>query len=98
MSLVLLIVSRRELGKSFSVRAEAKSLITTGIYSKIEHPLYTFLDFFLIGVILVLGLSLLLIAWGILVAVHVIEARREEKVLSDAFGAAYATYRSKTWF
>ena len=97
-SLVLMVMSRRQLGKSFSVTPQAKALVTTGIYSKIQHPLYLFLDLLLLAVIVGLGWSLFLIAWGILVIAQVRQARREEKVLADAFGADYEAYRMRTWF
>lgn len=97
-SLVLMLVGRRHLGKSFSILPEAKGLVTTGLYSRIEHPLYTFLDLFLIGIIIAVDLPVLLWAWGVLVVVHIVQARREEKVLATALGADYALYRSRTWF
>jgi protein-S-isoprenylcysteine O-methyltransferase Ste14 len=68
------------------------------VYARIQHPLYTFLDLLLIGVIIGLGWHLLLLAWIVLVSVHVWEARREERVLSDAFGSAYRDWEARTWF
>lgn len=97
-SLVLIIIGRRHLGKAFSVTPKAKTLVTTGLYSRIEHPMYVFLDLFLLALIVAFQLPVLLWAWGILVVVHVIEARREEKVLSSAFGPNYEEYRRRTWF
>jgi len=96
-SLVLLIVSRRQLGTSFSVMPEARKLVTSGLYSKIEHPMYVFLDLFLAAVILALGLPYLLFIWAILVTMQMLQARREEKVLTVAFGSADRAYRSQTW-
>jgi protein-S-isoprenylcysteine O-methyltransferase Ste14 len=96
-SFVLIIVGRRQLGQSFSIMPEAKALISAGLYSKIQHPLYFFLDLFLIGVITALGMPILLLAWSLLVAVHLLQCRREEKVLANAFGAAYDAYRARTW-
>lgn len=45
-SFVLIIISRRQLGKSFSVMPEARVLVTTGLYSRIQHPTYVFLALF----------------------------------------------------
>jgi protein-S-isoprenylcysteine O-methyltransferase Ste14 len=95
---VLIIVGRRQLGKSFAVKPEARALVTTGLYSRIEHPLYFFLDLLLIAVIVALGVPLLLWAWGLLVLIHIVQGRREEKVLAAAFGPAYESYREGTWF
>ena len=39
-----------------------------------------------------------LVVWVILIPVQVIRARREERVLAEAFGAEYEAYRSSTWF
>lgn len=96
-SLVLLIISRRQLGSSFATTPQAKALVTTGLYVRIQHPMYLFLDLFLAWFIVILSEPILLLAWGILVVVQVIQAHREEKVLSAAFGAAYETYKNHTW-
>ncbi len=97
-SFVLIIVGRYQLGNSFSVTPKAKELVTTGLYSRIQHPLYVFLDLFLLAVIVAFQSSVFLWAWGILAVVHALEARREEKVLSSAFGSTYDEYRRRTWF
>ena len=39
---VLWMLARHQLGDSFAVRAEAKKLVTHGIYSKIRNPIYLF--------------------------------------------------------
>jgi protein-S-isoprenylcysteine O-methyltransferase Ste14 len=96
-SLVLLIVSRRQLGKSFSVLPEATELITAGLYSRIQHPMYVFLDLSLVAAIVALDSPILLLVWSILVIVQMLQSRREEKVLAAAFGDGYEVYRSKTW-
>jgi protein-S-isoprenylcysteine O-methyltransferase Ste14 len=97
-SFALMIISRRQLGKSFSVMPEARGLVTSGLYSRIEHPMYVFLDLFLAAVIVGLDWPILLWAWGIIVVVQTLQARREEKVLATAFGADYEAYRRRTWF
>jgi len=94
----MIALARYQLGKSFSVRAEAHHLLTTGLYSKIRNPIYVF------GMVLIIGLILVLqrpILWIFLVVVGVaqtIRARREARVLENAFGDAYREYRRKTWF
>jgi protein-S-isoprenylcysteine O-methyltransferase Ste14 len=97
-SLVLTIIGRVQLGKSFSVMPEARALVTTGLYSRLQHPMYVFLDLFLAALIVVLGWSILIILWGALVIAQVIQARREEKVLAASFGADYEAYQRRTWF
>jgi protein-S-isoprenylcysteine O-methyltransferase Ste14 len=92
-------LARIQLGKSFTFRAEAKALVTTGLYSKIRNPIYVF------GGIAYLGL---LIAWGywpaialfllIYTAKQLVRVRKEERVLEEAFGEKYRRYKASTWF
>jgi protein-S-isoprenylcysteine O-methyltransferase Ste14 len=91
-------VARYQLGRSFSIRAEAHQLVTRGVYSKIRNPIYTF------GTLLIAGFVFLIrrpMAWLFVlfvIAIQVIRARREARVLEAAFGDAYREYRRKTWF
>ena len=97
-ALVMLTISRVQLGNSFSIAPVAQALVTRGIYSKIRHPVYVFGILTLIGVALYVNLPQLL--WFLLAVVpmQVLRARAEEKVLTEKFGDAYANYRAKTWF
>ena len=90
--------ARWQLGASFSVRPDARQLVTRGLYSKFRHPVYVF------GSVAWLGALLILLGWRaliiglVLVAVEVVRARREERVLAEAFGPEYEAYQSTTWF
>lgn len=95
---VLMVISRRQLGQSFTVMPAAKALITTGVYSRIQHPMYLFLDLFLAAIIVALNISLLLWIWGILVCVQLLQSQREEAVLRASFGEEYHRYANQTWF
>jgi protein-S-isoprenylcysteine O-methyltransferase Ste14 len=92
------IVARYTLGRSFSVRAKATALVTTGIYSRIRNPIYVSGMFLIAGVLLMIhrpeGFALFLI----LIPLQVIRARREAAVLEAQFGDAYRQYRQQTWF
>ena len=91
-------LARYQLGKSFSIKAEAHALVTIGLYSKIPNPIYVFGRVMLIGLILVLQKPAL---WIVLVVVAIgqtVRARREARVLEAAFGEQYREYRRKTWF
>lgn len=96
--ILFIAVARYQLGRSFSVKAEAHHLVTTGLYSKIRNPIYVF------GLVMITGMILVLQrpeGWLVLVAAIVaqtIRARREARVLEAAFGDAYREYRRKTWF
>jgi protein-S-isoprenylcysteine O-methyltransferase Ste14 len=96
-SFVLMIMSRRQLGKSFSISPEAKALITAGLYSRIQHPMYLFLDLLLAAIVVAIDWPMLLLAWVTIIVVQVIQSRREEKVLAIAFGAEYEAYTRQTW-
>jgi protein-S-isoprenylcysteine O-methyltransferase Ste14 len=91
-------VSRYQLGKSFSVRAEAHHLVTTGLYSKIRNPIYVFGVVLITGLILVLQRPALWLFLLIVVVGQTIRARQEARVLEAAFGDNYREYRRKTWF
>ena len=94
----LWMLARYQLGASFAVRAEAKNLVTHGLYSKIRNPIYLFGGLAFLGEFLAQG-------WYIWMAVFVIinlgqyfRIRREEQVLEEAFGDDYRAYKAKTWF
>jgi protein-S-isoprenylcysteine O-methyltransferase Ste14 len=94
---VLMNVSRHQLGTSFSVMPQAKALVTTGLYSRIQHPMYVFLDLFLAALIVAFNIPLALVLWGIIVVVQTLQSRREEQVLEARFAGEYEAYRSRTW-
>lgn len=94
----LIILSRLQLGKAFSVAPKATTLVTHGVYSRIPHPLYVFLDVALLGLVIALRRHWLLGVWLTLVVIHSWAATREARVLRQAFGDAYREYRAKTWW
>jgi len=91
-------MARVQLGKSFSARAVATELVTTGLYSKFRNPIYLFST---------LGISGLCVAmrWykfgGVYVALVAAtqwwRAGAEAAVLEAKFGDTYRRYRAQTW-
>jgi protein-S-isoprenylcysteine O-methyltransferase Ste14 len=98
-SIVMLVVARLQLGASFSVKAKARKLVTTGLYAKIRNPIYVFGALFLVGIAIVLeNWVLLAILVAVLTPLQIIRARKEEAVLHQAFGEEYERYKAGTWF
>jgi len=95
---VLVITARVQLGTSFSVRPEARELVTHGLYSRIRNPMYVFLDVLLFGLVLVLRIYWLFLILAGLAISQRLQARREAKLLQEKFGQAYLDYRKQTWF
>ncbi|MGO9088216.1 MAG: methyltransferase family protein [Candidatus Sulfotelmatobacter sp.] len=93
-----IVMARLQLGKSFSITAQARQLVTAGIYSKIRNPIYVFGAVTIAGVILVVQKPVLWVVLFILLILQTLRARREARVLEAAFGDAYREYRRKTWF
>jgi protein-S-isoprenylcysteine O-methyltransferase Ste14 len=87
--------SLRTLGRSFSVLAQARTIVTAGPYRLVRHPLY-FGE--LVGAV---GLSLKVfsvwsvITWTALVGLQLYRSAQEERVLDDTLGE-YGSYRSRT--
>ena len=94
----LVFAARIQLGKSFSVRPQARELVTHGLYSRFRNPMYVFLDIMLFGLILALHWHWLLLILPVLVVFQARQARREAKVLQGKFGQGYLDYREQTWF
>ena len=92
--------SHAELGRNWSASLKLRkkhSLVTGGVYRLIRHPMYS--SFLLIAV----AQFLLLPNWlaglaGITGALMLIVLRveREEKMITDLFGAEYSAYKART--
>jgi len=95
---VLFVAARIELGRAFSVQARATSLVTTGVYSRIRNPIYVFGALMILGIILWTKMPWLLLLFAVLIPLQVIRSRKEERVLTEKFGAEYLEYKRKTWF
>jgi protein-S-isoprenylcysteine O-methyltransferase Ste14 len=91
-------VARFQLGASFTVTAQARKLVSTGLYSKIRNPIYVFGSCFLAGLILVVARPVWLLAFAVIVPLQLWRAGNEAKVLEETFGEEYRAYRAGTWF
>ncbi len=91
-------VARFQLGKSLTVSAQAKKLVTRGLYSKIRNPIYVFGSCVMAGLILTLGRPIWLLLFLIVIPLQFWRARKEASVLEASFGEEYRSYRAQTWF
>ena len=97
-SLLLFVLARIQLGRAFSVRAKASTLVTSGIYSRIRNPIYIFGSLMIAGIILWMNRPWLLLFLAVLVPLQAYRIRKEERVLEERFGTAYLEYKQRTWF
>ena len=93
-----IIVSRYTLGRSFSIRAKARALVTTGIYSRIRNPIYVSGMIFMIGAAVMTWQPFFLAIVAVMIPMQIWRARREARVLEEKFGDEYREYRRRTWF
>jgi protein-S-isoprenylcysteine O-methyltransferase Ste14 len=92
-------LARLQLGKSFSVRPEAKALVTTGLYSKFRHPVYLFGGITYAGVFLAWGKLIPGLCFALIYPIYqTLRSKKENAVLEQAFGEDYRRYRAGTWF
>ena len=93
----LWILARLQLGRSFSVTAQARQLVTRAS-AEAPRSIYFFGGLAYFGALVALQVWPLVLAWLALTPIQILRIRREEKVLAEAFGAEYEAYRAKTWF
>jgi len=95
---VLWTVARFQLGPSFAVTAQARRLVTRGLYSKIRNPIYVFGSFVVAGRILVFFRPIGLLIFAVIIPLQIWRAGKESAVLEAAFGEEYRRYRARVWF
>jgi len=90
--------ARFQLGKSLAVTAQAKQLVTRGLYSKIRNPIYVFGSMVIAGLILTLGRPIWLLIFLLIIPLQLWRTSKESQVLEEKFGEEYRRYRAATWF
>jgi protein-S-isoprenylcysteine O-methyltransferase Ste14 len=90
--------ARVHLGRLWSGRVtlkEGHSIVRTGPYGFVRHPIYTGIVTAIIGTLLT-GVTFAAMAGVVLITLgFIIKIRQEETLLTDHFGAAYDTYRAE---
>jgi protein-S-isoprenylcysteine O-methyltransferase Ste14 len=97
-ALLLFVAARLQLGRSFSVKAKASTLVSTGLYSRIRNPIYVFGALMILGVIVFTAQPWFLLIFAVLIPLQIVRARKEAQVLEEKFGDEYRAYRRRTWF
>jgi protein-S-isoprenylcysteine O-methyltransferase Ste14 len=91
-------LARLQLGSSFAIRAQAKHLVTRGLYAKIQNPVYLFGLIFIAGAIVFLGRPIWFLLVLVLIPVQYMRIRNERRALEAKFGDEYREYCKRTWF
>jgi protein-S-isoprenylcysteine O-methyltransferase Ste14 len=91
----LSIFALAHLGRSFSLMAEARRLVTSGPYRLVRHPLYVFETLASIGILLQFLSLETLIVFFIYVLIQVQRMNNEEAILERVF-PEYHDYRLRT--
>lgn len=93
--------SRIALGRYWSDKVILQTehqLIRTGPYSCMRHPLYSGVLLAVLGTALVLGEVRGLLSFVILLVNYAIKAKREERILTERFGAEFNRHVERTGF
>jgi protein-S-isoprenylcysteine O-methyltransferase Ste14 len=98
LGLLLVMLARLQLGRSFSITPQARQLVTHGLYSRIRNPVYLFGHVAILGLILFFNRPWFLLIFIVLIPLQIVRARAEARVLQATFGDQYLHYRSQTWF
>ena len=96
---VAALMAYRELGRNFRVFAAPRRsgrLITSGIYSKVRHPMYTAVMFAFLGYIIYWGSMWGFPLWLAMTTLYVVKAWKEEEVLKQRY-PAYPDYERRSW-
>ena len=83
------------LGRSFSLMAEARKLVTNGPYSLVRHPLYLCEQIAVLGTLLQFLSPVTMLLFVIHIAIQIQRMGNEEKVLRQAF-PDYSEYEART--
>lgn len=99
LGVTLAIWGRVTLGQAFTSSLSPKGFVTTGIYSKLRHPMYTGGVLFFIGCGFLFQSIVGLILTGLLVIpLLMFSAIEEERQMLGTFGEKYIDYKKKTIF
>jgi protein-S-isoprenylcysteine O-methyltransferase Ste14 len=98
-SVILVMAAVRELGKQWSLEArlvEDHKLVITGPYNLVRHPIYTAMLGMLVATGIVMSHWMVVLPAVIVFLIGTfIRTRFEERLLSDAFGEQFASWKAR---
>jgi protein-S-isoprenylcysteine O-methyltransferase Ste14 len=97
-SISLAQLAKIQLGKSFAVIPKAKDLVTHGLYSRLQNPMYLFLDLAICGVAIAVHRWYVLLPLLLLMPLQIRNSRKERYLLHEKFGERFERYLQGTWF
>ena len=83
------------LGRSFSVMAEARRLVTSGVYRIVRHPLYLAEELAVIGIFMQFVSAWTVLLLAVQIAFQLRRMHNEEAILGEMF-PEYAAYKANT--
>jgi protein-S-isoprenylcysteine O-methyltransferase Ste14 len=96
---LMFLAASRAMGANWSLAARMRddhALVTSGIFGRLRHPIYTAMGLFLAAEALALGhYGQLVVGVPLFLTGTAIRVREEERMLSARFGAAYADYAGR---
>jgi protein-S-isoprenylcysteine O-methyltransferase Ste14 len=99
-ALLLLVWTHQTLGRNFSATLhvrERHSLVTTGPYQWVRHPMYSSFYLLVLALFLVSANWFLGLAWfSVITGVMVTRLQKEEVLMLEAFGDQYYQYMKRT--
>jgi len=100
LSLIIRLKAQRDLGGSWSSTielADSHRFVTSGIYARLRHPIYTSLILWAIAQPVLLQNFIAGLAGGFAVAlIWFVRVPAEEKMMGERFGDAYSDYTNRT--
>ncbi|HEV2386483.1 MAG TPA: isoprenylcysteine carboxylmethyltransferase family protein [Candidatus Acidoferrales bacterium] len=75
---------------------EGHELVRAGPYARIRHPIYTGLELAIAGTALAVGEWRGVAVFALAAGMYAVKARKEETILAQEFGAAFAEHRRHT--